>query len=173
MMGKGKILMVCGGIVTLISVYVLAWYAFDINYFTYYINGIGGIKNIPNIIFHAQSYATYLGIPVWIIYVSIVIIILTLITGVVQILAVKNRILGILGSIIPLLFGIMIIVGFEVSPEWINFFQIFGDRNPLIAEGFPLNLEIPGRPESLGTYTLIFGGILGIIGYYYSKEEIF
>jgi hypothetical protein len=173
MMGKGKILMVCGGILTLISTYVLAWYAISINYFTYYTNGIGGIKNFLNLFLHGESYASTLGVPLWIVYISSVLIVFTLISGVLQLLALKKRIWGIVGSIVPILIGIMIILGFSLYPEWITYFQLFGDRNPLISEGFPLNLAIPGRPESLGTYLLLAGGILGVIGFYYLKEEIY
>ncbi len=172
-MGKGKILMICGGILTLISTYVFAWYAVTINYFKYYNNGIGGIKNFTNLFLHGESYATTLGVPLWIVYISSVLIVFTLISGVLQLLALKKRILGIVGSIVPIFIGIMIILGFSLYPEWILYFQLFGDRNPLISEGFPLNLEIPYRAESLGTYLLLAGGILGVVGFLYLKEEIY
>ena len=172
-MGKGKILTVCGGILTLVATYVLCWYKITINYFYYYTNGIGALKNFLNIFLRAQSYADYFELPLWIIYVSSVLVVFTLISGVVQLLIFKKRIFALLGSIIPIVIGIMIILGFTVFPEWLKYLVIFGDRNPLIAGAFPLNLPLPGRPESLGTYVLLAGGILGVIGFYYSKEEIF
>ena len=173
MMGKGKILMVCGGILTLIATYVFAWYAITINYLKYYNNGIGGIKNFTKLFLHGESYVTTLGVPLWIVYISSVLVVFTLISGVLQLLALKKRSLGLVGSIVPIFIGIMIILGFSLYPEWITYFQLFGDRNPLISEGFPLNLPMPYRSESLGTYLLLAGGIIGVFGYYFLKEEIY
>ena len=173
MMGKGKILSLVGGILTLISTYLLAWYVYEINYVVYYYNGIGAIENFLDLYVHAQNYADYLELPLWIIYLWGLVIIVTLISGGLQLLSLKNRIWGLIGSIMPIIISIVIILGLILFPEWLKYLEIFGDSNPLIRGGFPLNLALPARPESLGTYVLFAGGILGVIGFYYSSEEFY
>ena len=173
MMGKGKIYSLIGGILTLVSTYVLAWYVYNINYFDYYYNGIGGFKNLLDVYVHAQQYADYLELPLWIIYLWGIVVFATLISGGVQLLSLKNRIWGLLGSIMPIIISIMIILAFTLYPDWLKYIEIFGDRNPLIRGALPLNLALPARPESLGTYSLLAGGILGVIGFYYNLEEFY
>ena len=174
-MGKGKNLTLIGGILTVIATYALCWFKRRILYLDYFFNGIGAIENVLDLFFHPELYAEYYELPTWTVYVIAVFVILFLISGALQILAIKKRFAGIIGSVMPLIISIMIILGvmFSLIPEIVKFLEIFGDHSPLIAGAIPLNYAIAGRPESIGSYVLIAGGILGIIGSYLSREELY
>ena len=174
-MGKGKNLTLVGGILTVIATYALCWFKRNILYLAHYFNGIGAIENILDLFFHPELYAEYYELPTWTVYVIAVLVILFLISGALQILAIKKRSAGIIGSIMPIIISIMIILGvmFNLLPDLIKFLEIFGDSSPLIAGAIPFNYAILGRPESIGSYVLLAGGILGIIGSYMSREEFY
>lgn len=172
-MEKGKIITIFAGVITLLANYVLIWYIQTVSYADYNTSGLGGLINFPDVFLHGQKYADYLGWPLWMIYVGSLLIILPLIAGVLQILVVKKPKLAIIGSIIPLVLGIMILVGLSLIPNLLKYLEIFGSRSAIILGILPINLEIPGRPESLGTYALIAGGIIGIVGLYLAREDLY
>lgn len=162
-MGTGKLLCILGGILTLVSTFLLSWVSLDIDGTTYYSYGIGVAKNLVNMFTDAEALGTALDIPGFAIYIIAGILIVFLISGIFQLIGVKIRVLAIIGSIFVILVGVLIILGvFDVvdAPAWVE--NIFGDSEPIIDGIIPFDL--PLGPASLGTYTLLAGGVLGLIG---------
>jgi len=171
-MSKGKNLMLCAGIITLIATFALSWFTIGIHQI-FYVYGIGGLKNFLDLFVHTQNYADYYELPLWAIYILAAILIIILISGALQCYSIKKPVVGLIGSIIPLLIGIIILLNafFGILPELIKYLEIFANSSRLIPGLIPFNYVIPGRTESIGTYVLLAGGVLGIIGYKISRDE--
>ena len=171
-MSKGKNLMLCAGIITLIATFALSWFTIGIHQI-FYFYGIGGLKNVLDLFVHTQNYADYYELPLWAIYILAAILIIILISGALQCLGKKKPVVGLIGSIMPLLIGIIILLNafFGILPELIIYLDIFADSSRLIPVLIPFNYVIPGRTESIGTYVLLIGGLLGVIAYKISRDE--
>lgn len=163
-MGAGKFLSVLAGILTLVATYFLSWYAFIFFMVTVYIGGIGLIKNLPDMFTNADAYATTLGTETFVIYIIAVVMILFLISFIFQLAGVKSRALVIIGSILPLLIGIyLLLFGFDILPVELDIYTIiFWDADPLVEGIIPLKI-LDLNTVDIGTYVLIAGGFLGII----------
>lgn len=170
-MGAGKYLSVLAGIITLISTFILSWVAVDDGGTIYYAYGIGIIKNIVNMFTNADALGVTLGVPSFAIYIIAGSLIWFLSAGFTQLAGVKSRLSAIIGSIMPLLIGgIILFFSFSAIPtEWVV--NIVGDSVPLIDGIIPFNFAIAGRPESIGTYLLLLGGIIGLISGFMSREK--
>lgn len=173
-MSKGKGLLITAGILTLIATFLLSWFTF--RYDTLQgTNGIGGIKNVIGILTGGtRYYSKYLNLPYWAIYIIAIIIIWLVASGFLQILGRNKPKLGIIGSIIPFLIGLIIMlnaIGFPFMAYFIRVLHVFGDGGPLIEGLIPLHITLPGRTEEIGTYFLLLGGLLGLIGGKVSKPE--
>ncbi len=163
-MGAGKFLSVLAGILTLVATYVLSWYAFIFFLVTVYVGGIGLVKNLPEMFTNPDAWAITFGLDTWVIYIIAVVMILFLISGIFQLAGVKSRAIVIIGSILPLLIGIyLLLFGFGVLPVELNVYTImFWDAEPLIDGIIPLKI-LNLNTMDIGTYVLIAGGFLGII----------
>jgi hypothetical protein len=174
-MAKGKIITLIGGIITLLGTYTLTWFLFGYLRNVPHAWGYGGIKTLIDIFSDPGKYAKYYGLPTWVIYILAAFVILFLISGILQILAIKNRKLGIIGSIMPFIVSIIILVSvsYPLIPELLKYIEFFGDPAPISRGVFPLNYTLKGRNESIGTYFIWAGAALGIIGSFLSREEYF
>jgi len=173
-MSKGKGLLTAAGILTLIATFLLSWFTF--NFGTIHgVNGIGGIKNVIGIFTGGtRYYSKYLNLPSWAIYIIAIIIIWLVASGFLQILGRNKPKIGIIGSIIPFIIGLIIMLnafGFPFLGYFIRVFHVFGDGVPLIEGLIPLHITLTGRTEEIGTYFLLLGGLLGLIGGKVSKPE--
>jgi len=170
-MGAGKFFSVLAGLLTIVATYVLSFFAFEFFLVTVYVCGIGSIKQIPEMFTNPDAYATLLSLPTYAIYIGAVVIIFFLISGIFQLIGVKSRVLVIIGSILPILIGIYILLyGFGVLPTELNVYTIlFWDTEPLIDGIIPLKiLEL--NTVDIGTYVLIAGGFLGLIGGFAGRD---
>jgi len=174
-MAKGKVITLIGGILTLLGTYTLTWFLFPSLTNIPHAWGYGGIKTLMDLFTDTEKYANYYELDIWVIYIIAALVIWFLISGILQILVMKKRVLGIIGSIMPLVMSILILisVSFALIPEILKYLEIFADPAPISRGVFPLNYNIAGRNESIGTYFLCAGAVLGIIGYYMSREEYF
>ncbi len=170
-MGAGKFFCVLAGILTIVATYVLSFYAFTIFSIIVYVCGIGSMKKIPEMFTNPDVYATALSLPTYAIYIIAVVIIFFLISGIFQLIGVKSRVLVILGSILPILIGIYILLfGFEVLPTELNVYSfLFWDTEPLIEGIIPLKI-LEFKTVDIGTYVLIAGGFLGLIGGFAGRD---
>ena len=172
-MGSGKKLLIIAGILTLLATFVFSWGTFafgEINY----LYGVGGLYNAIDIFTgHTKFYRSHLGLPEWAIYILAIIVIWLVASGFIQLIGRKSRKAGIIGSIIPLIVGLIIllnVVGIPFTGGFIRIFRVFGGES--IVEGLiPIHIVLPGRVEAFGLYLLLAGGILGIIGAKKNKEE--
>lgn len=173
-MSKGKGLLTAAGILTLIATFLLSWFTFTLGVIQG-VNGIGGIKNVIGIFTGGtRYYSRYLSVPSWAIYIIAIIIIWLVASGFLQILGRNKPKIGIIGSIIPFIIGLIImlsVIGFPFMDYFIRVFHVFGDGGPLVEGLIPLHITLPGRTEEIGTYFLLLGGLLGLIGGKVSKPE--
>ncbi|MFX0071723.1 MAG: hypothetical protein ACFFAO_11600 [Candidatus Hermodarchaeota archaeon] len=171
-MGKGIKLSILGGILTIVGTYIFTWFSF-VFVDTLYASGIGGIINSAEIIPHMGSLGRRYNLEPFEIYLWIIFIYAFAACGALQILAIKNYYIGLVGTIIALIMGIMLFLGaiLGVVPFFLRYLELFG--SDLIVEGaFPIHYVWFGK-ASLGCYLVFAGGIIGVIGAYFSREEYF
>ncbi|NVM45968.1 MAG: hypothetical protein HWN79_13710 [Candidatus Lokiarchaeota archaeon] len=160
-MGMGKILSLIAGIITIVATYLLSWVSVTLPP-TFYAYGIGFIKNLPAMFTEAEALGILLGVPGFVFYIIAGIGIVFLLSGIFQLIGMKSRVIGLIGSIFVLLMGIMLLLGtlnIVINLDWVT--NIFGDSAPIIDGIIPYDL--PLGPASLGLYVLIAGGALGLI----------
>lgn len=172
-MSSGKKLLTIAGILTLLATFLFSWATFNYGEIQY-LNGVGGIYNVIDIFTKGTKfYRRHFGLPEWAIYVLAIIVIWLVASGFIQLIGRKSRKAGIIGSIIPLIVGLIIllnVVGIPFTGGIIRIFRVFGGES--IVEGLiPLHIVLPGRVEAFGLYLLLAGGILGIIGAKKNKSE--
>ena len=156
-MGAGKVLILIGALLTLVSTFFLAFYEAaggDLG------SGLGFIYNIADIMANPGNYASGQTMTV---YIVAIVYIVFLISGVLQLLGLASRVFAIIGSAIVLFASIMmLLVLLNILPVYADYITLF--EQPAIVPGIlPYNLPI-GSMGSLGTYTLLAGGILGFVG---------
>ena len=145
-MGAGKILCIIGGIVTLLATYLFS-------FATPLVFGLGFVMNIP------MWFST--GDPL-IITMTIVFIIF-LFAGLFIILGVKSRAIGLIGSIFAIVVSVYFLLTFYgLLPLIVGQFALLFTHLPLVMGIIPLDVFLGGA--SLGTFLLLGGGILGLIG---------
>ena len=152
-MGFGKILTLLGGLITIVATYVLAFYAFP----PFYGWGIGAWLNVVSIFTSGD---------IMVIIIE-VIIVLFLLAGLFQLIGVKSRALGIIGSLLALggFIYFMLIEFSLISSSAIYALLFVGNAlGPL-----PFHIGV-GSFASLGTYVLAGGAVLGLIGSFAGRD---
>ena len=160
-MAAGKILSLLAGILTIVATFMLSWVSVAVPP-TYYAYGIGIVKNLPAMFTNADALGLLLGIPGFAIYIIAGMLIVFLLSGIFQLIGMKSRVLGLIGSIFVLVIGILVFLGIfniVINIDWIT--NIFGDSVPIIDGIIPF--DSPLGPASLGLYVLIAGGALGLV----------
>jgi hypothetical protein len=150
------------GIITILATYLFSWYAINIGTI-HYVNGIGIIVHLPDMFLSAESLGTTLDIPFFALYIIAGLFILFLISGILQIIGVASRAVVIIGSIMPILLGVaLLMTTADIFPKnlWIEY--ILGTDQPLIADIIPLKL-LPLEVVDIGAYLLFAGGAIGFI----------
>ena len=163
-MNKGKYIRLIAGIITLVGTFALTLFTFKLGDKIFYVYGMGGFKRINNIF--AKPYSIYY-------YYGAIFIAIYLASGLIQLGGIKVRKLPIFGSILPLFFALIIILNsFNLlPPSFIAMIYLLGDSEPLMKGIIPFDIVILDRTESIGTYCLIAGGVLGIIGSFIKSES--
>lgn len=156
-MGAGKILCIIGGIITLLACYLFSFG--DFPSFTIYFYGIALFMNL-------QAIFTS-GIVLAIVFAILGIIFM--ISGLFIILGVKSRAIAIIGSLFSLVYGVMfMLILFLVVPQAADLISVFSGLAPGLVAGFiPVHVTLGGSLAfgvGLGTYFLIAGGVLGLVG---------
>lgn len=160
-MAAGKILSLLAAILTIVATFMLSWVSVVVPP-TYYAYGIGIVKNLPAMFTNADSLGLLLGIPGFAIYIIAGMLIVFLLSGIFQLIGMKSRVLGLIGSIFVLVIGILVFLGvfnIIINIDWVIY--IFGDSVPIIDGIIPFDLVL--GPASLGLYVLIAGGALGLV----------
>lgn len=159
-MNAKQIFSLLSGIVTLVATFFLTLFKFELAENTYYVSGILGIERILHIFLEPISMFYIIALVILMIFVS---------SGVLQIIGIKKRTLTIIGSILPLLFGIIILLDpFDIlNKSFIGILFMLGGKESIIPDilpfAIPFDYVIFERPESIGTYFLLLGGMIGLI----------
>lgn len=164
-MGAGKLLIILGAICTLLGIYVFAIYGGS----GYVGSGIGFIMNTPELFTDAAGKASALSIPIWWYYVLVGVFMIYLVSGVLQLLGIKNRFLGLIFSLFPLGVGLMFLLLvytdiLGLKSAYFALFHIgapFGDIYPFL---------VPIGDLALGNYLILAGGTLGFISTFLSRD---
>jgi len=153
----GKIFIILGALLSILGTYVFALFLFWAGVVG---SGLGFAMNLPDIITLDPA---SLGADPIIFYFMLVIFIVWLASGVLQLVGLKSRIVGIIFSLFPLGVGIIFMLLFYTDilgyvSALFTFFTIgehYGDFFPILVSLGDLGL---------GAYFLIAGGALGLIG---------
>ena len=165
-LGAGKILVLVGALLTLVSTFFFSFFetiSFPGVFFLYgeYGYGIGFLINIPSIFSEGAGWATNFGTDVMVVYIVAIVFIVFLLSGILQLIGLKSRVVAIIGSILPIVVGMLILLSSNGTLGFGTYLTLFA--SDAVAEGI-----LPFNPVlgfvSLGTYTLLAGGVLGFIG---------
>lgn len=156
-MALGKILIILGGLLSILGTYVFALFLFWAGAVG---SGLGFAMNLPDIIALDPG---SLGLDPIIFYFMLVLFIIWLASGVLQFVGLKVRIVGIIFSLFPLGIGIMFLLLFYTEvlglmTALFTFFTIgehYGDFFPIL---------VPLGDVGLAAYFLLAGGVLGLVG---------
>ena len=179
-MNTGQKLCIIAAVITLIASYLFYWFSFGYSDI-YNANGLGLIERYLDLWFNTNWNAVQLGLPLVFYYGVVGIFTLFLISPILIALGAKKRGLALLGSIMPLVIGIFILlyaIGihqllypyFNSVPSFMSLLVLFGHAEPWfrnipyigiipIAYSWGLNYEF------YGTYILIAGGVMGLIAF--------
>lgn len=153
-MAAGKILIILAALLTILGTWVFATLLFIPGYVG---SGLGFAMNLPSII------GTDPGADAVVFYLLLVLFIAWLGSGVLQLIGLKSRIVGIIFSLIPLAIGLMLVllIYTDILGMMSAIFTLMtvGEQ---IGGIFPI--LVPLGDLALGTYFLLAGGVLGIVG---------
>jgi len=154
-MAFGKILMILGGLITIVATYVFAFY--ELIPATLYGWGIGAWAFVPDVFASGE---------IMLILIEIFII-LFLLAGVIQLIGLKSRVVGLIGSLLALGgFIYFMLIEFSLISSTAIYALLFAGVpiGPL-----PIHVGV-GSFASLGAYLLAGGAVLGIIGTFVGRE---
>lgn len=167
----GKILSIIAGILTLIATFLFSWIAIDSGGVTYYANGFGIIKNLPDMFTDTENLEATLDIPAFTFFIIAGIFIVFLAAGVLQIFGLYHRAPVIIGTLVVLCITTLLFLGsLDVinREDWIV--NILGTDEPLIEDIIPYQL-LDLNQLDLGVFLLYAGGIVGLIAAIYGSSE--
>ena len=182
-MNTGQKLCIIAAIITLIASYLFYWYSYE--YIDIYnVGGMGLLEKYLDLWFNTNWNAVVLGLPLVFYYGLVGIFTLFLISPILIALGTKKRSLAFLGSIMPLVIGLMIFLYamnihqllypyFNSVPTFMGWLTLFSDAEPLIAGIIPYTLTYKDHFEFIGTYILIGGGVMGLIAWKNSSSARF
>lgn len=165
-MESGKILIILGGILTLLGTYVFAIFG-EAGILAG--SGIGFITNLGDLFGNADAIAVLTGWDVIFIYIFTILFIVFLASGVLQLLGMKSRIVALIFSLFPLAVGAIILIFFYtdyLGPTTAVFLIFFSGEH--FADFFPIIVNLGDL--ALGTYFLVAGGVLGLISVFLPRE---
>jgi hypothetical protein len=159
----GKILIILGALLSILGTYVFALFLFWTGVVG---SGLGFAMNLPDIIVIDPS---SLGADAITFYIMLVIFIIWLVSGVLQLVGLKVKIVGIIFSLFPLGIGIMfmLLLYTEVLGPMSALFTLFtiGEH---FGDFFPILVQLGDL--GLGAYFLLAGGALGLVGSIMPRE---
>jgi len=155
-MGAGKILMILGGLITIVATYFLTFYHLGPNIYGW---GIGAWFFVDDVFSSGEI----------VLIIIEILIILFLITGLLQWIGVKSRVIGFIGSLLALGgYVYFMLIEFQLISSTAIYALLFA--GPAIVDGiFPFHLQV-GAFAGLGAYVLAGGAVIGIIGTFAERD---
>ena len=174
----GKIIILVGAILTLLSTFFFSFgYGPPFDGRTH-ISGIGFLFNLPEIWgnpgYWIATFPAYTSEDTILIYTFSILYLIFILSGFIQLVGLKSKYVAIIGSIIAIVFGIMMTIYItdtqigDLGP--MNRFQALFFSVPIANGVWPLDVPIVGglgffnHTLTLGTITLIVGGAVGMVG---------
>ena len=153
-MALGKIFIIIGALLTILGTWVFAVFAITS---TVVGSGLGFAMNLIDII------GIDPGADALVFYLMLVVFIIWLASGVLQLVGLKSRIVGLIFSLFPLAVGLMFVLFIytDILGVMTFVFMLFTSGD-LIGGFYPILIDL--GTLGLGTYFLIGGGALGLIG---------
>jgi hypothetical protein len=166
-MGAGKILVIIGAILSILGTFVFALFSPAPGFIG---SGLGFAVNIPQLFENSAFLAVLVGLEVFVIYIVIIVFIIFLVSGFLQLVGLKSRVVGLIFSLFPIFMGVMFILLFftdilgPISTVFGALFvtDLLGGAFPIFVTGGGTNLLLGDL--GLGAYLLVGGGVLGLIG---------
>jgi hypothetical protein len=153
-MALSKIFIILGALLTILGTYVFAVFGFTA---TVVGSGFGFAMNLPSII------GADPGADAVVFYIMLVVFIGWLASGLFQLVGLKSRIVGLIFSLFPLAVGLMFVLFIYTDIlGWMTFVFMLFTSGELIGGFYPILVDL--GTLGLGTYFLIGGGALGLIG---------
>ncbi len=169
-MGAGKVLVIIGAILTLVSTFFLSLFSLDMPVALLWMeagenygNGLNFFMHIMDLFTDADNVATTFATEVFLVYIITIVLIFFAISGIIQLIGIKSRAAAIIGSFMPLFIGILIILGvFITLPDILGGFLSFQLDGELVEGIIPFHLAL--GDISLGAILLTAGGALALVG---------
>ena len=169
-MNTGKVLIIIGAILTLVSTFFLSLYNGYVMFPVFWFeagqtqaNGLIFFVHFAEIFTEAEALGTFYSLHSFWIYISAIILVIWAISGFIQLIGLKKRVGAIIGALLPLFIGILFILyGYIYLPDFLRTFQTLLQDNELIEGVLPYGVPIGN--SFLGAYTLVAGGALSLIG---------
>ncbi len=160
-MGVARVLLiVIAAVLTLLGTFVFALFP---SFPPLVGSGLGFAMNITTIITMDP------GADAVVFYLLLVLFIAWLASGVLQLVGLKSKIVGIIFSLIPLAIGVMfVLLMYTTILGPMSAFFFLMTSGEVYAFGIPMLIEIGGM--GLGVYFLLAGGVLGVIGSILPKD---
>jgi hypothetical protein len=162
-MNIGKLFAILGGSITLLGMFLFVLFGQDDN--LSYV--IGAYITFNSVIVNVSTHATNLGVGEWVIYLGLVGYVIFSVTGFIQLGGAKSKLAAIIGSVIPLLVGILLIG----IPGFRSLMSIFTGPSLFNIEDLsiiPIVSSIGGF--GIGFYLLFIGSILTFISVFLNKS---
>ena len=164
-MNFGKLLAILGGVLTIIAMYLFTLFE-AVPYFSY---AIGGFITLNSVVVNSVLHAGILGVGEWVIYLILAGYVVFVTTGFIQLGGVSKKLPAIIGSVIPLLVGIFLLInGFTGALSGFRYAIEMFSGPGLNEIYFPIHFEIGGI--GFGTYLMILGSTLTLVSVFIKKE---
>ncbi|MFX1374413.1 MAG: hypothetical protein ACFFA0_01240 [Promethearchaeota archaeon] len=155
-MGAGKIFCIIGGIITLLGTFLFSLAGAA----PFYLSYLGFLENL----------ATWFSSGDVLIIIMTVLFLIFMISGVFILIGLKVRALAIIGGIFGIIVGIYFLLSlYGVLPFEASQFILLFFNDALVPGIIPL--DVPLGDASLGTYFMLGGGVLGLIGGIMGTED--
>ncbi|MFW9825707.1 MAG: hypothetical protein ACFFE4_22385 [Candidatus Thorarchaeota archaeon] len=177
-MKTGKIIVLVGAIITLVSTFFLSFGQTNGLGGRSYISGIGLMFNLPEIFgnpaYWISTFPGYTSEDTILIYLYGILFIVFALSGVIQLVGLKNKYVAIIGSGLTIAFAIMVMLYLTAPADvWKRFGALMWSDPIIDGNLMPIwPLEIPliatsvwgYQNISLGAITIFVGGGLGLVG---------
>ena len=168
----GKILVLVGALLTLVSTFFFSFGQTNGADGRTLISGIGFLFNLPEIITNVNYWVVFNGGEAMVIYIVSIVLLVFLVSGIIQLAGLANRVVAIIGSIFVLSMSVVILLSIFIDiPGWgLNQYSSLAWRAPIADGVWPLDVPLVNvvstfyQTLSLGSVTLIAGGALGLVG---------
>ena len=172
-MNEGKFGVLIGALLTLVSTFFFSFGQTNSALGRTYISGIGFLFNFPEIITDVNYWVAYFGGEATVIYIVSIVLLVFLLSGIIQLVGLSNRVVAIIGSLMVLNISIAIMAAIMIDGPGMDFERYFVLlwRAPIVDGIWPLDVPIINllhvhnyQNLSLGAFTSITGGALGLVG---------